>query len=103
MAIRFTTPTEEFIINGVDLTACDVTVNLSQGMHKLELKPIAVTYDGINTHVFVVLTQEQSGRFWKGIVKVQINWITVDGDRDATLEAELRWHDNLLDRVIQNA
>ena len=100
MPIRYTTSTEEFVIDGLDLTGYEVIVSLSQDLVELEGKASSVTYDGNSTHVFLPLTQEQSAMFYEGDVYAQINWVTPDGIRDATLKTKVEWYDNLLDRVM---
>lgn len=102
MAIRYTTPTEHLVIKGVDLSACDVMVSMSQGGRQLDLVADDVTYDGSDTHIYLRLSQAQTSIFFKGSVRVQVNWISPDGRRDATLEAVIPWHGNLLDKVVQD-
>lgn len=102
MSVRYTTPTEEFVIKAIDLTDYQITVSFAQGNTKLNVSPNDVTFDGTDTHIFVSFTQEQSSMFWAGLVRVQINWITEDGYRDATTEAEIKWYGNLLNKVIPN-
>ena len=102
VAIRFTTPTEHLVIRGIDLSQCHVMVSMSQGTRQLDLVAEDVTYDGSDTHIYVHLSQEQSSTFFNGNVNVQVNWISPDGKRDATLEGSLPWHGNLLDKVVED-
>lgn len=102
MAIRYTTPTEHLVIKGVDLSACEVMVSMSQGVRQLDLVADDVTYDGSDTHIYLHLSQAQSATFFKGNVRVQVNWISPDGKRDATLEGDIPWHGNLLDKVVED-
>ena len=102
VAIRFTTPTEHLVIRGIDLSQCHVMVSMSQGTRQLDLVANDVTYDGSDTHIYLTLSQAQSATFFKGEVRAQVNWISPDGKRDATLEAVIPWHGNLLDKVVED-
>lgn len=77
-------------------------VSMSQGTRQLDLVADDVTYDGSDTHIYLRLSQAQTSIFFKGSVRVQVNWISPDGRRDATLEAVIPWHGNLLDKVVQD-
>lgn len=101
MTIRYTTPTLELRIEGIDLTECELLVTFSQGTQRLDVTPSNVTYDG-STHILVDLSQEQTAMFFDGPVNAQVNWIDVAGNRDATKIASLEWHGNLLNRVVHH-
>ena len=103
MIIQYTTPAEALVVEGIDLTGCDVWVSFQQGARELDVKNPTVAYDGTkgNTTVTVELTQSQTAQFRAGKVAVQVNWITQEGARDATAQAELEWAANLLERVVE--
>ncbi len=100
MATQYTTPTEEFVIEGIDLTGFDVWVSFQQGRRELDIKA-DVTSDGTDTTASVSLTQEQTAGFKPGKVAVQVNWVTPEGQRDATEKGEVAWYSNLLERVVE--
>lgn len=53
-----------------------------------------------NDTIIVNLTQEQSAKFNNGIVQVQLNIVTIDGNRLASRIVNIECFDNLLDEVI---
>lgn len=99
--IRYTTPTDELIVKGVDLTGCEVWASYRQRSKKLDVKADSVTYDGTDTTILVPLTQEQTGAFCCGQVAIQVNWLTPEGARDATTIKSVEVGGNLLDRVME--
>lgn len=101
MPIRYTTPTIELQIDGIDLTSCDLSVSFSQGVQRLDVQPSRVTYDG-DTHILVELSQEQTALFFEGSVKAQVNWLDPAGNRDATKIASLEWYGNLMNKVVRH-
>lgn len=100
--IRFTTPTHEHKVKGIDLTGCDVYVSYEQGLVSVDVKATEVSYDGSDSTVTVELTQEQSGRFREGKALVQINWVYPDGKRDATVKKDMDVTGNLLSKVVEH-
>ena len=101
MVIQYTTPIERAVVEGVDLTGCDVWLSFQQGRRELDVKASSVTYDGEDTTVEVPLTQLQTAGFKAGTVQMQCNWVTPEGSRDATVLAEVEWGLNLLERVVE--
>lgn len=100
MIIRYTSPVDAFVIEGIDLTGCVVWVSYEQGQRQLDV-PAEVSYDGSDTHLSVHLSQEETGLFFEGVVSVQVNWIYPDGQRDATKVLDgCEWGRNLIDRVM---
>lgn len=97
--IRFTTPTHEHIVKGIDLSGCEVWVSYEQGLSEVNAKA-TVEFDGTDSTVTVSLTQKQTARFHEGAVQVQINWLYPNGKRDATGKKELQMLDNLLEREL---
>lgn len=98
--IRYTTPTDVLVVKGLDLSSFDVWVSYQQKTRELDVKASSVTFDGTDSTVEVNLTQEQTGLFKKGSIQVQVNWISQDGNRDATFASEEMVVDNLLEKVI---
>lgn len=99
--IRYTTPTDELTVRGVDLTGYEVWASYQQRSKKLDVNAVDVSYDGTDTTVLVPLTQEQTGSFCSGQVSVQVNWLTPDGYRDATNIKTITVGANLLDKVME--
>lgn len=101
---RYTTPTLTIIVEGIDLTAMDVRVTLKQGKRSLTIsnpEMEAVTEEGrTDTKLDVTLTQEQTALFEAVPLKVQVNFIDVDGARDATECKTVDVWPNLLPEVI---
>lgn len=98
--IRYTTPTHEHVVHGIDLSGYDVYVSYRQGSKTLNVKADAVSYDGTDSTVTVSLSQPQTGRFRAGKVRVQINWVTSDGKRNAVRPKDMDMDDNLMERVV---
>lgn len=98
--IRFTTPTHEHKVKGIDLTGCEVWVSYEQGLAEVNAKG-AVEYDGADSIVTVSLRQRETARFHKGKVSVQINWVYPNGKRDATEIKQLDMLDNLFERELK--
>ena len=101
--IRYTTPTITLTINAVIPEGAKAIVSLRQKKIQLDKE---VTYDrGDKTTTLIVeLSQSESAKFDASEpVLVQVNWITPDGDRNATKVASVVAFDNLLDKVISYA
>ena len=99
--IRYTTPTDELKVKGVDLSGYEVWASYRQRGRKLDVNATDVTFDGTDTTILVQLTQEQTGAFCAGSVSIQVNWLTPDGYRDATTIKTVEVGANLLDRVME--
>ena len=99
--IQYTTPTDELVVKGVDLTGYEVWASYRQRSKKLDVQAQSVTYDGEDTTLLIPLTQEQTGAFCCGQVAVQVNWLTPEGARDATTIKTIDVGGNLLDRVME--
>lgn len=97
--IRYTTPTHQHKVKGIDLTGCEVWVSYEQGFVNVDARGSA-EFDGEDSTVTVTMSQKQTGRFKEGIVSVQINWLYPNGKRDATGKKELQMLDNLLEREL---
>lgn len=98
--IQWTSPTDELRVRGVDLTGCDVWVSYQQRKVELDVKATTVAFDGSDTTVTVELAQAQTAMFKPGTVQVQVNWVTLEGRRDATLAKEDEVHVNLLEHEV---
>ena len=101
--IQYTTPTAQLVVEGVDITGCDVWVSWQQGQRELDMLADTVEYDGKDTTITVTLTQLQTAKFHKGKVRVQVNWVTVDNYRDATEQKDVDWYGNLLEHEVSYA
>lgn len=99
--IPWTTPMHTLKVKGIDLTAHDVYVDYRQSAKLIHVKAESVTFDGADTIVTVELTQGQTGAFVANTpVDVQVNWLTADGKRDATLLKRIDNGRNLYDREL---
>ncbi len=98
--IQWTTPTHTHTVSGIDLTGFDVWVSYKQGRNELSVLASDVTYDGSKTSVTVELTQRQTGAFKADTVKVQINWVTPDGKRDAVKVKSVECDENLMAKEV---
>lgn len=98
--IQWTTPTHIHTVRGVDLSSYDVYVSYKQNRTELTIPAQSVTYNGTDTTVTVQLTQKQTGSFKAGTVKVQINWVTPDGNRDAVLVKSVEVDENLMAKEV---
>lgn len=98
--IQYTTPTHSYVVEGIDLSGCDMWVSYQQGDAKLDVKATTVSYDGIDTTATVNLSQEQTGAFEPGTVKVQLNWVYPNGKRDAVSVKSIDVGRNLIPRVM---
>lgn len=98
--IRYTTPTHEHKVKGIDLTGCDVYVSYQQGLTSVDVKAQSVSYDGEDTTITVPLTQLQTAKFKVGKAEVQINWIYQNGKRDAVNAKEMEITKNIMQRVV---
>ena len=98
--IQWTTPTHTHTVKGIDLTGYDVYVSYKQSRNELTIPAKSVSYDGKDTTVVVQLTQRQTGAFKAGSVKVQINWVTPEGNRDAVLVKSVEVDENLMAKEV---
>lgn len=83
--IRYTTPSYELTIEGVDLTGFDVYVTFSQNGQTLTIEDPPITVEDETTTITCELTQEQSASFKQGRMEVQVNWVDAVGKRSATV------------------
>ena len=101
---RYTTPTQELTVRGIDLTDMDVYVTYVQGeCRKVTMQPEEVAYDADsgNTTVTVSLSQLQTAQFKPGKrAQVEVNFIDADGKRNATAIREINITQNLLDEEL---
>lgn len=98
--IQWTTPTHRHTVRGIDLSGYDVYVSYKQSRNELTIPAETIAYDGTDTTVTVQLTQKQTGAFKAGTVKVQINWVTPDGNRDAVLVKSVEVDENLMAKEV---
>lgn len=99
---RYTTPTVELVVGGIDLTSCDVYVTLWQQGSEVTTRPGEgdMAFDGTDTTITLRYTQEQTASFEEGRAKMQVNWLTEDGERNCTSVATVHVTGNLLRKVI---
>ena len=97
---RYTTPTIELTVEGVDLTAYDVLVSIGQSSRRIWVHGPDMSADGEDTVISVELTQEQSSRLREGTAKVQVNWLDLLGKRNATEVGEIMVRENLIEREL---
>lgn len=83
--IRYTTPTYELVIDGVDLTGFDVFVTFSQHGDTVTLENPSFTVEDGNTTIMCSLTQKQTAGFRAGMMDVQVNWADASHNRCATI------------------
>ena len=101
---RYTTPTLTIVVEGIDITAMNVYVTLKQGKRTLTISDPEMQTETVgqrtDTRLDVTLTQEQTALFEAVPLKVQVNFIDVDGARDATECKVVDVWPNLLPEVI---
>ena len=83
--IRWTTPTYELTIEGVDLTGFDVYVTFSQHGDVVTVENPTMAVDKGNTTITCSLSQTESAAFRAGEMDVQVNWVDASHNRCATL------------------
>lgn len=98
--IRFTTPVLALKVP-VDLTGCDVWISLAQGHERLNIKAADVTC-GETSVIRYPMSQSDTAGFKAGRpLTVQVNWISADGDRQATRQRQIVLNDNLLAKEVE--
>lgn len=100
--IPYTTPTYELAIEGANLVGADICVSFRQNTNckaSLDVTDVTVALDGEDSIVTFTLTQEQTGRFKVGPIKVQVNWI-LEGARNSTYVAEIPAFEQLRREVM---
>ena len=97
---RYTTPTLELVVEGVDLTAMSVWVTIEQHRRKVTIDQPDTDCDGEDTTILVPLSQEQTSAMKVGSARVQVNWTDGHGYRNATEIATVDVEENLLQEVL---
>lgn len=105
---RYTTPTHDLVVEGIDLTGMDVWVTYRQDGRRLvkmgpdELESVTYDEDADESTITVSLTQLQTAQFAVGKrAKVQVNFIDSEDRRNATVIKEITISENLLDEVVE--
>ena len=100
--IRYTTPTIQIRVKGIDLTeGYRVLVTLRSLGTDITVDGPPMTLDGTDTLIEVQLSQEQTAQLYESTpVHVQVNWVDREGMRNATERATLDVAGNLLDKVV---
>jgi len=101
---RYTTPTLELVVQGIDLTGYEVYVTLCQQGDEIttQVAPEDMAHGEDGTTITVDYTQEQTASLEEGRAKVQVNWLDGEGRRNATNIATVRVDGNLLGRTVGN-
>ena len=98
---RWTTPTQRFLIHGVELTNCHVYLTISQGKNLVTFTdPVISVVDGDSLVEFDV-TQQVTSQFNVGSADAQINWVTPSNKRMATDIYKIAITKNLLQEEVQ--
>lgn len=98
--IAWTTPTQQILIRGADLTACRVTVDIEQDCTRVSVVDPPMTHTEAGTLMEVTLTQEQAGALHMGTAKLQVNAIDRSGYRAATRKATISIGSNIRGEVM---
>lgn len=98
---KYTTPIQELIIDGIDLTDKEVYVTLSQRevTYTFEGEDLTLAYADGSTIISFHLTQETTAAFDESLVAVQVNWMD-NGERNATSIECVKIKHNLLEEVL---
>ena len=108
---RWTTPTHELFVEGVDLTGCAVYVTYTQESSSdvfgpCTFAPITRTVEATphmdedGTTLYVEWNQDESAMFHEGKIDVQVNWVYPSGKRDATNIVQIKATRNLLSEEV---
>ena len=101
--VQGTTPTYQLCVKGYDLTDKTVYVTVSSGRTLVtKTNPdIHVEYNGENSIISFMLTQEETLGFEVGNAKVQVRFIDSSGHALATNEGQVKVRNVLLKKVIE--
>ena len=95
---QWTTPTTTFVVKDALFTqATSIVVTFKQRDYMFDKTDVTVTD---NTHISVTLTQAETGKFIKGMVEVQINWVYQGDKRAMTYIVKVPVEENLKDVVL---
>ena len=99
--IRYTSPTQEILLKGIDLTSADrVCVTYRNGTFCRTLEDVTVEAVDDDTMITVELDQELTSRFdARRELYIQVNWME-DGKRLATRIKRADVCQNLLEEVL---
>lgn len=100
--VRATTPTIicTFDSELIDLsTVYNIYVTIAQGYTKITKTGEDLELE--NNSVGVYLTQAETLKFKPGDLSIQVNWTYPDGGRGASVIAQRRISDNLLNEVVE--
>ena len=99
--IRWTTPTYELVIAGVDLTGFDVYVTFSQHDNTITVENPSFTVEDGNSTITCSLTQQQTAGFRAGMMDVQVNWADASHNRCATIVKQIPVDVQLLQELFR--
>ena len=98
--IRYTEPTEEYSIHGIDLTGGEIYVTYRQGNVVETFRPTNIAYDAeVGTTFEVGFSQLETAGLAVGNADVQINYI-LDGKRSATKVKTVYIGEQLLEKEL---
>lgn len=109
MAIRRgTTPTITITAEGIDLRGSSVYVTIAQADRKLTKRSddshgeVWTDYDGINSEVYVILSQNDTLYLRPGNAEIQIRWIDADENAHASDIKRIQLGKTLMEGVIKH-
>ena len=100
---KYTTPTKRLRVKNIDLTRMRVWVTFSQNRFSQSVTKIdcPMELDGNDTLITVTLTQSETAKFYTNEkVKIQVNYMDANGNRQATDVIFENVTDNLLKKVV---
>lgn len=100
--IRGTTPTFQLTLEDeeIDLSEMDnVYATFEQGCYKLTKSGDDISLDGNQVDVF--FSQEESLKFKKGVMHIQLNWTFQNGKRACSNIVNVEIGENLINGVLQ--
>lgn len=102
MIRRFTTPTQELVVPGVDLTGKNTLVTFKQGETILDFtdEDLAIEYDGTDSTITLMLSEQETAQLDEGVVAVQVNY-GEGNERMATDVAYIKVGQNLAEWFTQ--
>lgn len=98
---RYSTPTVDIVLEGLDATAMRVDVTFEQRGRELVVEDATKALDGEDTVVSVPLTQVQTGNFTEGTVEVQLDLFDGNGHRVPTTIGTIEVERTLRDREVE--
>ena len=98
---RYSTPTVDVILEGLDATGMRVDVTFEQRGRELVVEDATKALEGEDTVISVPLTQIQTGNFAEGTVEVQVDIFDGHGHRVPTTIGTVEVERTLRDREVE--